>query len=405
MASHSRRSFLTAAGAAAVAATAVGCTDGGGDEATSPSEGEQQGLLFPFRGDHQAGVTAPPSASGLVAGLDVRAKDRAELAEFLARLGESTEMVMSGRDYEDRAGGYPPLDTGILGAEPGPTGTSVVIGFGHSLFDQRFGLGDQLPNELQPMPKFFNDYLVRRETSGGDLSITVSADTQEATAHAFRQIMRETRGDLVPRWSREGFNHIRPDHRPGVAPGRNLLGFKDGTSNPDPADAARMRELVWIDENDGQPDWAVGGTYQAIRVIRMMVEFWDRTRLNEQEALIGRHRDSGAPLGYTDEEDTPVFDTIESHISRANPRTDEARRNELLRRGFNYVGGFDQNDQLDQGLIFVSYQRSLENGFIATQRRLDGEALEEYIRPLTGGFFFVPPPPPEGEPFGAALLG
>jgi deferrochelatase/peroxidase EfeB len=254
------------------------------------------------------------------------------------------------------------------------------------------------------MPKFANDYLVRPERSHGDLSIVVNADHTEAVTHAFRQIMRQTRGDFVPRWMKEGFNHVLGDHRPGTAPARNLLGFKDGTSNPDPGDEQAMDTIVWVQPDDGQPAWAEGGTYQAIRVIRMMVEFWDRTRLNEQEGLIGRHRASGAPLGMEDETDQPDFDNLDSHIARANPRTAGSEQNLILRRGFNYASGFDENDQLDQGLIFSSYQRSLENGFIAVQRRLDGEALEEYIRPLGGGFFFVPPPPAEGVALGEALL-
>ena len=129
----------------------------------------------------------------------------------------------------------------------------------------------------------------------------------------------------------------------------------------------------------------------------MMVEFWDRTRLNEQETLIGRHRDSGAPLGAERETDVPTFDDdLTSHIARANPRTPGSERNLILRRPFSYVGGVDGNSQLDQGLIFTCYQRSLTDGFMTVQKRLDGEALEEYIRPLGGGFFVVPPGPGTG---------
>ncbi|MEM7322962.1 MAG: Dyp-type peroxidase [Actinomycetota bacterium] len=405
MTENSRRRFFKTAGAVgAVAATAglvAGCTDG--EEEASPDSVSQPDL-WPFRGRHQAGVTAPLAAAGLVSGLDVRVDNRAELASLLADLGNSIEKVMGGEPYELRPGGFPPYDTGIIQQnEHGPAGISVVVGYGASLFDDRFGLADRRPAELIRMPVFFNDYLVRPERSHGDLSITVNANNADAAAHAFRQIMRETRGELIPRWMKEGFNHLLPDRQTGQAPVRNLMGFKDGTANLDSADEALMDDLVWVREDDGQPEWALGGTYQAVRVIRMMVEFWDRTRLNEQEDIFGRHRDTGAPLGMVEEVDTPEFADLESHIARANPRTPGSEENRILRRGFNYSTGFDGNDQLYQGLVFFSYQRSLEKGFITVQRRLDGEVLEEYIRPLGGGFFFVPPPPADGEALGAAL--
>ncbi len=46
---------------------------------------------------------------------------------------------------------------------------------------------------------------------------------------------------------------------------------------------------------------------------------------------------------------------------------------------------------LDKGLLFLAYQRDLAAGFMTVQGRLDGEALEEYIRPVGGGFFFSLP--------------
>ncbi len=43
-------------------------------------------------------------------------------------------------------------------------------------------------------------------------------------------------------------------------------------------------------------------------------------------------------------------------------------------------------------------------GFKDGTANLDGEVLDEYIRPVGGGFFFVPPAPATGEILGEQLL-
>jgi deferrochelatase/peroxidase EfeB len=395
-----RRGLARAAGLAGLGVAAASTL-----QACSGDDGPAASARIAFRGEHQAAVTAT-AAAGSVGAFDVRVATRTELARLLADLSATVEGLMDDAPVRERGGGFPASDTGIVGPDHAPTGTGVVLGLGASLFDERFGLAERRPPQLQAMPRFANDRLVTPERSDGDLSLTITAATSEAVVHATRQVLRATRGRLVPRWLQAGTNQVSPD--PGTPlTGRNLLGFKDGTVNPDPADTATMDRVVWVGADDAHPDWAVGGTYQAVRVIRMLVEFWDRTRLSEQEAVFHRHRDTGAPLGGTDEHEAPVLAdaaALASHIGRINPRTAGSPDFVMLRRGFNYAAGLDANDQLDEGLVFVSYQRDLETGFLGTQRRLDGEALEEYVAPQGGGLFFVPPGPPEGAHLAEALF-
>lgn len=76
----------------------------------------------------------------------------------------------------------------------------------------------------------------------------------------------------------------------------------------------------------------------------------------------------------------------------------------MLRRPFNYVNGVLKNGQLDQGLLFIAWQADLERSFIAVQRRLDREPLEEYVKPVGGGYFFALPGFAEGDYLGRTLI-
>lgn len=150
-----------------------------------------------------------------------------------------------------------------------------------------------------------------------------------------------------------------------------------------------------------------GGSYQAARIIQFHVEFWDRTPLREQQTIFGREKHSGAPLGMHKEHDVPDYASdpdgevipMDAHIRLANPRTPETQSSLMLRRGYSYSLGVSNSGQLEMGLLFICYQHDLEKGFLTVQKRLNGEALEEYIKPVGGGYFFVLPGVPDSQHF------
>lgn len=397
---RSRRRFVGGAAGAAglVGAGALGWRAGRDEASAAAVNGPPPPVYLPFRGSHQTGITSPAPAVALLASFDLVAESKDELRTILRTLTDEFDVLMSGRPVEDRGEHYPPLDTGALGESPPPTDLALTLAVGASLFDRpELGLADRRPNELTTMPKMANDRL-HPDRCHGDFLLNIAGDSQDVCLFALRQVMRRTRAHLVLRWMVEGFNR-REAPRPGKAQVRNLLGFKDGTANLDPADDEAMARHVWVSADDEEPAWTAGGSYMVARTIRMLVEQWDRATLREQEQIIGRDKGSGSPLGGTQETEVPDYAAdpggeitpLDAHIRLANPRTPETEENLILRRGFSYSRGFDPSGRLDQGLAFVSFQRSLDRGFLAVQERLSGEPLEEYIRAEGGGFFFAFP--------------
>ena len=404
-ASHlSRRDFLKAGaigGATLLGSGAVlgACAGGDESEQAGSSGTVPESRFVEFYGPRQTGIAPPVVPTlGMMAAFKLLTPDRETLRDTFADLTDEIQGLMSGRPPLIRDEAFPPTDSGILGAEPSPDNLSIVMSVGSSLFDDRYGLAGKRPTELFKMPFLANDRLDPARTHG-DLLLNIDADHPDTLQFALRQLMRRRRRDLVLHWLVEGYTRGAGTDQMAAGAPRNLLGFKDGTANLDSHDPAMMERFVWVQPEDDQPDWAVGGSYQAVRVIRMFVEFWDRTPLAEQEAIIGRHKSSGAPLGMRNEFDVPVFGDdpegaripLDAHIRLANPQTPESEENLIFRRGFSYTRGFDGAGRLDMGLAFVSYQRTMSKGFLAVQDRLTGEPLEEYILPEGGGFFFALP--------------
>jgi deferrochelatase/peroxidase EfeB len=406
----SRRSLLKSAG---VGAAGIGLGAGGylvGQESAEAS-GDGTGSV-PFFGEHQAGIDTPAQDRLFFASFDLLSESPGELRELMREwtraAAEMTagEMIGNVNDVELA----PPDDTGeTVGLLP--SNLTVTFGFGPSLFENRgLGLGAKRPAALREIPPLPADELNQLE-SGGDICVQACSDDPQVAFHAIRNLARIGRGTVAMRWSQLGFGRTASTTRAQDTP-RNLMGFKDGTVNIKAEDSEAMKRFVWV--GDEGPVWMRGGSYMVTRRIRMLLEIWDRSSLEDQERTIGRAKYSGAPLGGHDEfEPLPLDERrggrptipIDAHVRLASAQANDGER--ILRRGYSFTDGVDESlGELEAGLFFICFQRDPEKQFVAIQRRLgSNDALNEYIKHVGSAVFAVPPGARKGGYVGETLLG
>jgi deferrochelatase/peroxidase EfeB len=409
----SRRRLLGVAGAgAAIAGTGViaGRASGPVAAARTPATA----AAVPFHGERQAGIVTPAQDRMHFVAFDVTTRKRDELVALLRDWTRAAERMTAGLEAKENGavGGLaaaPPADTGEALDLPA-SALTLTIGFGPTLFDDRFGLAGRRPQRLIDLPAFPGDDLDPKR-SGGDICVQACANDPQVAVHAIRNLARIGFGKVAVRWSQLGFGRTSSTTRSQDTP-RNLFGFKDGTRNLKAEDTAALDDQVWVGKSEG-PAWLVGGTYLVARRIRMHIEIWDRTSLAEQEAIIGRSKGSGAALGQVGEFDTPDLHVrgaegeptipVDAHIRLASAETLDGAR--ILRRGYNFTDGSDGFGHLDAGLFFICFNRDTRTQFVPMQNALSStDRMMEYVEHTGSGHFAVPPGVHEGGFWGETLF-
>ncbi|MGI8523397.1 MAG: iron uptake transporter deferrochelatase/peroxidase subunit [Nocardioides sp.] len=386
------------------------------DDATPA--GASGSTSYPFRGEHQAGIVTPAQDRLHFAAFDVTTTSRAQLVTLLKDWTAAAERMTQGRSAgpigpTQGSDAAPPDDTGeAIGLSP--AGLTLTFGFGPGLFrdasgKDRFGLADRRPIALDHLPHFAGDALDRAR-SRGDLCVQACAEDPQVAVHAIRNLARIGFGPVAPRWSQLGFGRTSTTSVSQSTP-RNLFGFKDGTANIKAEEAADLDRHVWVGADDNQP-WLAGGSYLVARRINMRIETWDRQGLGAQEGLVGRTKDSGAPLSGGTELTEPDFSVRgtdgpliprTSHVSVVHPTRNHGVR--ILRRGYNFVDGSNALGGLDAGLFFIAYVRDPRTHFVPMQNAMAAhDALMEYLQFTGSAVFAVPPGIQSGAYVGQALF-
>ena len=408
-------SGLAAAGAALAAggvAPALAAATPGSAAAGTDAGAARDALAF--YGQHQNGILLAQQSHTYFAAFDLATSKRAEVIDLLQRWTAAANRLCQGQTAQPLGSDAeaPPSDSGEAVGLPASRLT-ITFGFGPGLFVRdgvdRYGLAARRPQALVDLPKFNGDQLIPERT-GGDLSVQACADDPQVAFHAVRQLAAMAGAVASVRWVQTGF----------ASGERNLMGFKDGTNNPSTQDQALMGEHIWVGP---EGDWMQGGSYLVVRRIRIALEHWDRSKLGFQQEVVGRYKDSGAPLGKTHEHDAMDFDATDADGELVVPETAHARlasahANDgaiMLRRGYSYNDGasfyaerwppWNQGVLYDAGLFFAAYQRDPRTSFIRINKTLSmQDMMNQYITHVGSGIFAVPPGARAGSYIGAALF-
>jgi deferrochelatase/peroxidase EfeB len=338
-----------------------------------------------FFGAHQGGIATPQQTHNYFVAFDLIAKTRDEVTTTLRAWTQAAARMTSGktaRSIDQDLSVEAPDGGAALGLAPARL--TLTFGFGAGLFSKdgadRYGLAAKRPEALVDLPKFNGDQLEAPRT-GGDISVQACADDPFVAFHAARELARLGYGVAEIRWAQTGFL----PRTPNAETPRNLMGFKDGTNNPRVAETAaspdiprNFEDVVWVGEEG--LEWMRGGSYLVARRIRISLEHWDRTEVDFQEQVIGRHKYSGAPIGKSNEKDPLDLDRQDADgnpliADNAHVRLGAAASHDgaqIPRRAYSYNDGvcftaerwppWHQGMLYDAGLLFLAYQRGSAHG-------------------------------------------
>lgn len=243
---------------------------------------------------------------------------------------------------------------------------TCIAGFGSEAWDRLFGA--PRPAELHPFREFRAGARQAIATPG-DILFHIRARRMDLCFELAAQIMNEIGGFVTVADETHGFGYFDQ---------RDLLGFVDGTENPN-GEAALDAALV-----GGEDPAFAGGSYVIVQKYLHDLTGWNALPIHTQEGIIGRGKLSNVELAaavkpsFAHNELTKIVEGgNEIKIVRANMPFGEFGTGEC-------------------GTYFIGYARSprtiedmLENMFIGKPPG-NYDRLLDFSRAITGSLFFAP---------------
>ncbi|MBG2876998.1 Dyp-type peroxidase [Proteus alimentorum] len=249
--------------------------------------------------------------------------------------------------------------------------TSCVMGFGANAWTTLFP-NQPKPKELITFKEIKGDTYTAVSTPG-DLFFHIRALKVSACYELASIISQKLKNIVTPVDEVHGFRYFD---------GRSIIGFVDGTENPEYEDERASYAII----GDEDPEFT-GGSYAFVQKYIHDMEAWEKQPLIEQEKVIGRHKFNDVEL--TDEEKEPGSHNVVTNIQDENGEDLKIVRANMP---------FSNPSQNEYGTYFIGYaryfsttNRMLENMFAGTPEGHTDKLLK-FSTPVTGTLFFVPSP-------------
>lgn len=244
---------------------------------------------------------------------------------------------------------------------------SCVVGFGATAWDRLFGL--PRPAGLHPFREFGSGTR-RAIATPGDLLIHIRAERTDLCFELATQLLGRLEGAIDVVDEVQGFRQF--DHR-------SMVGFVDGTENPEGDEAVRFTVI-----GDEDPDYT-GGSYVLVQKYLHDMKGWNALPVETQERIIGRTKLSDIEL---DDDTKPSW----AHNALTVLEDDDGNEIKILRDNM----PFGRPGHGEFGTYFIGYARSpapieqmLENMFVGVPPG-NYDRLLDFSQAVTGSLFFIP---------------
>jgi porphyrinogen peroxidase len=243
---------------------------------------------------------------------------------------------------------------------------SCIMSFGSEVWDRLFG--ELRPAELHPFREFRAGARLAIATPG-DTLFHIRGQRMDLCFELASQIMNQIGDHVAAADEVHGF---------GFFDQRDLLGFVDGTENPDGQAAL---DAVFVGDED--PGFA-GGSYVIVQKYLHDLAAWNALPTETQERIIGRTKLTNVEL---DEAVKPSF--AHNELTKIVENGEEIK---IVRDNM----PFGEVGKGDFGTYFIGYSRSprtieqmLENMFIGKPPG-NYDRILEFSKAVTGNLFFAP---------------